>query len=86
LVYFIEGAMVRWILGLLVAFLVIDHLWVHFGGPFVEKLREEYKKEIAKEGQEVKLAELHKKSIIDQLIERVKGLLGKKEESKEEGR
>lgn len=80
--------MIRWLLGLLIAFLIIDHLWVHLGGPFVERLRGEYREEIksmVKEGQEVKLVQSHRQSIIDQLIQKVKSLL-KKEESKEESR
>jgi hypothetical protein len=76
--------MVRWILYLLVGFLIVDHLWVHYGGPFVEKLRGGYTQELKKhpEWQKVELEHAYKQSILDKLWDKVKQL-AKKEEKNE---
>jgi hypothetical protein len=75
--------MVRWILYLLVGFLIIDHLWVHYGGPFVEKLRGGYTEELKKhpEWQKVELEQAHKQSILDKLLEKIKQLTKKEEKN-----
>jgi len=79
--------MVRWILYLLVGFLIIDHLWVHYGGPFVERLRSEYLIEEIKGNpnwQPVELEQAYKQSILDKLWERIKQLAKKEKEEKNE--
>jgi hypothetical protein len=75
--------MVRWILYLLVGFLIIDHLWVHYGGPFIERLRGEYAEELKKhpEWQDVELQQAYKQSILDKLWERIKQLTKKEEKN-----
>jgi hypothetical protein len=75
--------MVKWILYLLLGFLIIDHLWVHYGGPFIERLRGEYAKELKKhpEWQDVELQQAYKQSILDKLWERIKQLTKKEEKS-----
>ncbi|MFN3975568.1 MAG: hypothetical protein ACK4LT_00670 [Aquificaceae bacterium] len=75
--------MVRWILGLVVAFLLIDHIWVHFGGPFIERLRGEYREELKKAtgDKAIELQQSYRKSLLDELWEKAKELVkGKKEE------
>ncbi|MFN3471207.1 MAG: hypothetical protein ACK4ZR_01190 [Aquificaceae bacterium] len=75
--------MVRWILGLAVAFLLIDHIWVHFGGPFIERLRGEYREELKKAtgDKAIELQQSYRKSLLDELWEKAKELVkGKKEE------
>jgi hypothetical protein len=66
--------MVRWVLYLLVGFLVIDHLWVHYGGPFIERLRSGYTEELKKhpDWQKVELEQAYKQSILDKLWEKIK--------------
>jgi hypothetical protein len=78
--------MVKWILYLLVGFLIIDHLWVHYGGPFIERLRGEYAEELEKnpEWQKVELEQAHKQSILDKLWEKIKQLTRKDKEEKSE--
>ncbi len=77
--------MVRWIVGIIVAFLIIDHIWVHYGGPIAERLRGEYREELKKgtlEKEEVPLQQSYRKSILDEAWEKTKKLL-KKEENQE---
>lgn len=77
--------MLKWILGIIVALLLIDHIWVHFGGPTIEKLRGQYEEDIKKgmkDSEEVALQQLHRKSIIDGLIEKAKSLVRKEQEQK----
>lgn len=64
--------------------MIMDHLWVHYGGPFVEKLRSEYAQELKKhpEWQKVELEQAYKQSILDRLWDRIKQL-AKKEEKNE---
>ena len=78
--------MVRWILYLLVGFLIMDHLWVHYGGPFVDKLRGEYTQELKKhpEWQKVELKQAYKQSLLDKLWEKIKQLTKKEKEEKNE--
>jgi hypothetical protein len=75
--------MVKWILYLLVGFLIMDHLWV-YGGSFVERLRSKYViEEIKKnpEWQEVELEQAYKQSILDKLWEKIKQLTKKEEKN-----
>lgn len=77
--------MVKWIVGIIVVVLLIDHIWVHFGGPVIKELRGQYEEEVKKgikDGEEVAIQQLHRKSIIDELIEKAKGLVKKEEEKK----
>ncbi|MEJ5338839.1 MAG: hypothetical protein ACK42C_09070 [Aquificaceae bacterium] len=70
--------MVRWIAGIILAFLLIDHIWVHYGGPLAERLRGQYREELKRgtiEKEEVPLQQSYRKSILDQAWERVKGAL-----------
>jgi len=66
-----------------VGFLIIDHLWVHYGGPFVEKLRGGYTRELKKhpEWQKVELEQAYKQSILDKLWEKIKQLTKKEEKN-----
>lgn len=76
--------MVRWIIGIILAFLLIDHIWVHYGGPLAEKLRGEYREELKKgtiEKKEVPLQQSYRKSIIDEAWERIKNALKKEDSS-----
>jgi hypothetical protein len=75
--------MVRWNLYLLVDFLIIDHLWVHYGGPFIERLRSEYTQKLKKnpEWQKVELEQAYKQSILDNLWEKIKQLTKKEEKN-----
>ncbi|MEJ7554487.1 MAG: hypothetical protein WKI50_00945 [Aquificaceae bacterium] len=76
--------MVRWIVGIILAFILIDHLWVHYGGPLVERLRGEYREELKKgviEKEEVHLQQSYRKSIIDEVWERIKKVLKKEDTS-----
>ena len=76
--------MVKWIIYLLVGFLIIDHLWVHYGGPFVERLRSRYViEEIKKnpEWQKVELEQAYKQSILDRLWDKIKQLTKKEEKN-----
>jgi hypothetical protein len=76
--------MVRWILYLLVGFLIIDHLWVHYGGPFVERLRSRYVIEEIKKNpdwQKVELEQAYKQSILDKLWDKIKQLTKKEEKN-----
>ncbi|MCS7171472.1 MAG: hypothetical protein N3D14_05205 [Aquificaceae bacterium] len=78
--------MVKWISGIIVAFLLIDHFWVHFGGPMAERLRGGYREELKKgflQKEEVPLQQSYRKSILDELWEKGKGLL-KGNESRQE--
>lgn len=75
--------MVKWIVGLILAFLLIDHVWVHYGGPLAERLRGEYREELKKgtiEKEEVPLEQSYRKSILDELWEKVKGVLKSEKE------
>lgn len=74
--------MIKWILGILLVFLLIDHIWVHLGGPAVEKLRGQYEEDVKKSmknAEDVPIQQLHRKSIIDELIEKAKSLVKKEE-------
>ena len=74
----------RWILGIILAFLLIDHLWVHYGGPLAERLRGQYREELKKgaiEKEEVHLQQSYRKSIIDEVWERIKKVLKKEDTS-----
>jgi hypothetical protein len=75
--------MVKWILYLLVGFLIMDHLWVHYGGPFVERWRGGYMQELKKhpEWQKVELEQAYKQSILDKLWEKIKQLTKKEEKN-----
>lgn len=78
--------MVKWLLGLLVAFLVIDHLWVHYGGPFFEKLRADYREDLKKSGietQDIQIQQEYRKSILDQLLEKLKSALNRESKLEE---
>jgi len=64
--------------------LIIDHLWVHYGGPFVERLRSRYViEEIKKnpEWQKVELEQAYKQSILDRLWDKIKQLTKKEEKN-----
>ncbi len=76
--------MVKWIVGIILAFILIDHLWVHYGGPLAERLRGEYREELKKgaiEKEEVPLQQSYRKSIIDEVWERIKKVLKKEDTS-----
>ncbi len=76
--------MVRWIVGIILAFLLIDHLWVHYGGPLAEKVRGQYREELKKsaiEKEDVHLQQSYRKSIIDEAWERIKNALKKEDSS-----
>jgi len=76
--------MVKWIAGIILAFLLIDHLWVHYGGPLAERLRGQYREELKKgdiEKEEVPLQQSYRKSIIDEAWERIKNALKKEDSS-----
>ncbi|MFN7065400.1 MAG: hypothetical protein ACK4OF_04560 [Aquificaceae bacterium] len=79
--------MVRWIVGILIAFLLIDHIWIHLAGPYLEKLRGEYREELKRsvDPQYIELQQSYKKSIIDQILEKAKELL-KRDRPKEGGK
>lgn len=64
-------------------FLIIDHLWVHYGGPFVERLRGEYAQKLKKhpEWQKVELEQAYKQSILDKLWDKIKQLTKKEEKN-----
>ncbi len=64
-------------------FLIIDHLWVHYGGPFVERWRGGYTEELKKhqEWQKVELEQAYKQSILDKLWEKIKQLTKKEEKN-----
>lgn len=77
--------MVRWITGIIIAFLVIDHVWIHYGSPIVDKLRSEYRKELKKgavEKKEVPLEQAYRKSILDKLWEKTKEAIKRDIQSK----
>ena len=64
--------------------MIIDHLWVHYGGPFVERLRSRYViEEIKKnpEWQKVELEQAYRQSILDKLWEKIKQLTKKEEKN-----
>ncbi len=66
--------MIKWIIGIIIAFLLIDHLWVHVGGKIVERTREDYKEITGKstiEKTEIPLKQAHRKSILDNLWEQL---------------
>lgn len=76
--------MVKWIVGIILAFTLIDHLWVHYGGPLAERLRGEYREELKKgviEKEEVHIQQSYRKSIIDEVWERIKKVLKKEDAS-----
>jgi len=75
--------MVRWVLYLLVGFLIIDHLWVHYGGPLVERFRGGHTQELKKhpEWQKVELEQAYKQSILDKIWEKIKQLIKKEEKN-----
>ncbi|MCS7262960.1 MAG: hypothetical protein NZ560_06060 [Aquificaceae bacterium] len=79
--------MVKWIVGLILALLVIDHLWVRYGGPVAERLRGEYGQELKKHAQEhghtvVPTQQAYRKSIIEELVEKAKTKLKEEEGQK----
>lgn len=79
--------MIKWLVGLLLAFLIVDHLWVHYGGPFFEKLRAQYREELKESGierQDIQIQQSHRKSILDELIEKLKTALKREEKTKTE--
>lgn len=68
--------MIKWIIGIIIAFLLIDHFWVHVGGKLLERKREDYKEITGKspvgvEKTGIPLQQAHKKSILDNLWERL---------------
>ncbi len=75
--------MVKWIIYLLVGFLIIDHVWVHYGGPFVERLRGGYTEELKKhtEWQKVETQQAYRQSILDEMWEKIKRLVKKEEKN-----
>ncbi len=75
--------MLRWIVGIILAFLLIDHLWVHYGGPVIEELRGKHREELKKgtiEKEEVQLQQSYRKSILDEAWDRIKKVLKKEED------
>ena len=69
----------------MVAFLIIDHLWIHYGGPFIEKKRGEYReglKKASSDWQGVQTQQAYKQSILDKIWERIKNLTKKDEGGK----
>ncbi len=79
--------MIKWILYLLVAFLIIDHLWIHYGGPFVEKIRSGYREALRKsvsDKQEFETQQAYKQSMLDKVWESIKNLTKKDEGGKKD--
>ncbi|MCS7307007.1 MAG: hypothetical protein NZ526_00475 [Aquificaceae bacterium] len=77
--------MIKKLLIILVVFLLVDHFWIHYGGAFVEKLKGDYSEGLERrpiETENVQIKQIYKKSILDQLWEKIKNF-GKSEE--EEG-
>ncbi len=73
--------MVKWIVGILIAFLLMDHLWVHFGRPALERLRGEYREELKKANETTELQQSYRKSLLDELWEKAREIAkGKKSE------
>ena len=72
----------------MIIFFLIDHLWVHYGGPFLERMRGSYSEELKKATQnweQVQTQQIYKQSIIDKILEKVKGLIKKEEGGKSNG-
>ncbi|MCS6997869.1 MAG: hypothetical protein N2648_00085 [Aquificaceae bacterium] len=79
--------MVKWIVGIILAFLLIDHIWVHYGGPTIERLRDYYGGDIKKKGtekEEVSVKQAYEKSLLDELWEKGKNLLNREKEEKKQ--
>ena len=77
--------MIKWLIYLLIAFLLIDHFWVHYGGPFLESMRGSYREELKKATQnweQVQTQQLYKQSILDKILEKLRGLVKKEEGGK----
>jgi len=58
---------VKWPIYLLIIFFLIDHFWVHYGGPFLERIRSSYSEELKKATQnweQVQTQQIYKQSII----------------------
>ncbi|MCX8075588.1 MAG: hypothetical protein N3C57_01025 [Aquificaceae bacterium] len=69
---------------MLVVFLLVDHFLIHYGGAFVERLKGDYSKNLEKrpiETENVQIKQIYKKSILDQLWDKIKNF-GKGEEEK----
>lgn len=76
--------MVKWIAGIIIALLLIDHFWVHVGGPTIDRLRGEYK-EISKsdiQKEEIPLRQSYRKSILDEIWEKLKEMVKREEGDK----
>ncbi|MFN3946467.1 MAG: hypothetical protein ACK4LA_00040 [Aquificaceae bacterium] len=80
--------MVRWVVGILIIFLLIDHFWVHVGKSYLDRLRGEYRQELknATENETIELQESYKKSILDELWEKAKEVIQKAKKSEEGGK
>jgi len=80
--------MVRWIVGIIIAFLLIDHVWVHYGSPIIDRCRGEYREELKKATNEkeiVPIEQAYRKSLLDELWEKVKGLIKRDKDTQSEG-
>ncbi|ADC88920.1 hypothetical protein Thal_0285 [Thermocrinis albus DSM 14484] len=78
--------MVRWLIGLLVIYLLIDHLWVHYGASFWERYREEYAESLKKYNPDYNpppIQQTEKQSIIDKLVEKVRSFIKKEKDGGE---
>lgn len=70
--------MMKWITGILLAFLLIDHVWVHYGGPLAERLRGQYREELKRNGPEkekVSSPQPYRRSILEEAWGRIEGML-----------
>lgn len=80
----------KWILGLFIALLLIDHFWVHYGGKYAEKARSEYREELKKglgDAKAVELQHAHRESIIDNIYKTIKNTIqGAKEQQTKENK
>jgi len=80
--------MVRWIAGIIIAFLLIDHVWVHYGSPIIDRWRGEYREELKKATNEkeiVPIEQAYRKSLLDELWEKVKGFIKRDKDTQGEG-
>ncbi|MEN3034483.1 MAG: hypothetical protein ABDH18_05800 [Aquificaceae bacterium] len=79
----------KWIVGLLIAMLLIDHFWVHYGGKYAEKARSEYREDLKKglgDAKAVELQQAHRESIIDNIYKTIKNTVqGDKNKQSKEG-
>ncbi|WP_448588640.1 hypothetical protein [Thermocrinis sp.] len=78
--------MVKWIVYLLVAFLLIDHLWIHYGGPFIERMRADYREELKKSNdwEQIQAQQAYKQSILDKIWKKITSLAKKDEGGKKD--